>query len=373
MGVQLFRPYVVSSVMGSGEVLSGRVNEVVLLLNRWDQENKRMDFSVRSYMILADLLILATGAGAAEDRMITETLGFSYERLKPVNYMAIGIFDHGQEPENDPAFNDIQEAAEKIAAGGGICFKCGEYDYLLSSLSGITTGDFQRLKQDQKLLQDLVTALKRASMNTTGEREKIKDVKNNILAFAINIQRARQMYSTKYPAVLVGDAAVTPHPDTGMGVTSGFRGFEALKELLGCLKSEPGDGLESYLKFNARYEKHVCEKALDGTMSICSNLIGLLASYRARLGTLREQTTDVRLRKLYEIDIGTSERLTKALTSAIDTAKTYIENWEPWSEGPGRLWRFLEETWEIIEALTKQKSLLQPQLEALQRTAGFIK
>jgi hypothetical protein len=85
------------------------------------------------------------------------------------------------------------------------------------------------LKKDQTLLQDLVIALKRASVTTTGEREKLKNVKNNLLAFAINIQRARQMVSDKYPAVLVGDAAVTPHPryrqwhDIGL---SGLRGVE---------------------------------------------------------------------------------------------------------------------------------------------------
>jgi 2-polyprenyl-6-methoxyphenol hydroxylase-like FAD-dependent oxidoreductase len=28
-----------------------------------------------------------------------------------------------------------------------------------------------------------------------------------------------------YPAVLVGDAAVTPHPNIGMGYTIGFRSF----------------------------------------------------------------------------------------------------------------------------------------------------
>jgi hypothetical protein len=66
LGVQLFRPYVVSSVLGSGEVLRGRVNEVLLLLNRWDQANKRVDFSVGSISLMAELLILATGAGAAQ-------------------------------------------------------------------------------------------------------------------------------------------------------------------------------------------------------------------------------------------------------------------------------------------------------------------
>jgi hypothetical protein len=58
------------------------------------------------------------------------------------------------------------------------------------------------------------------------QRKKIKTLKNpeasfdnrmvqkNVLAFKVNIQRARQLCSPEYPAVLVGDAAVTPHPDT---------------------------------------------------------------------------------------------------------------------------------------------------------------
>lgn len=180
------------------------------------------------------------------------------------------------------------------------------------------------------------------------------------------------MFSDKYPAVLVGDAAVTPHPDTGMGVTSCFRGFEALKELLGHLKTEPGDGLESYLKFNARYEKHVCEKALDGTMSICSNHISLLEIYRTKLGTVRDQTTNDRMRKAFESDMYICDTLIKALNSAIETAEIYKTGWEPWIKGPGKLWHLLEKTWEIIERLTKQTSLLEPQLEALRRKAGFI-
>jgi flavin-dependent dehydrogenase len=142
MGVQLLRPCVVSSIAGISIVLHGRVNEMMLVINNWDHQNKRVDFSAPTKPIFADLLILTTGAGAAEDKMVTGTLGFSYERLKPVNYMALGIFDRGQEPENDPAFYDIQGAADKFA--GGICFPCGDYDYLLYNLSGITTGDYQR-------------------------------------------------------------------------------------------------------------------------------------------------------------------------------------------------------------------------------------
>jgi hypothetical protein len=131
--------------------------------------------------------------------------------------------------------------------------------------------------------------------------------------------------------------------------------------------------LESFLRFNTRYEKHVCEKALDGTMSICSNHISLLQIYRTKLGTVRDQTTNATMRNVFESDMHSCNILIAALESAIETAEIYRTGWEPWIDGPGKLWHLLEETWDILERLTKQTSLLEPQLEALKRTAGFIK
>ena len=59
--------------------------------------------------------------------------------------------------------------------------------------------------------------------------------------------------------MLVGDAAVTPHPDTGSGWASGFRGFEVLKDLLEALAdtNHPKDEAVLYQHFNDRYELHV--------------------------------------------------------------------------------------------------------------------
>jgi hypothetical protein len=131
--------------------------------------------------------------------------------------------------------------------------------------------------------------------------------------------------------------------------------------------------LESYVKFNVRYEKHVCEKALDGTVSICGNNISLLKSYCTGLERLMAQTTTVGLIKALETDWKTCNILITALTSAKKIAKIYKTSWEPWNDKPRKLWHILERTWEIIERLTKQTSLLDPQLEALKRTAGFIK
>src|SRR6202044_1221650 len=129
--------------------------------------------------------------------------------------------------------------------------------------------DFNKIKVNQVYLRDLVIALRRASPRTTGVREELKQVKNNLDSFEIRIQRARLLISNTYPAVVVGDAAVTPHPDTGMGVTSGFKGCEELRTLMRALKKDKGtkeDDREAYASFNAAYEKHVSEKALDGTI-----------------------------------------------------------------------------------------------------------
>jgi len=75
--------------------------------------------------------------------------------------------------------------------------------------------------------------------------------------------------------------------------------------------------LESFLKFNARYEKHVCAKALEGTKTVRGNHIHLLESYRTKLGTVRDQTTNVRMKRVFESDMDTCNTLIKALTSAI--------------------------------------------------------
>jgi 2-polyprenyl-6-methoxyphenol hydroxylase-like FAD-dependent oxidoreductase len=372
MGVKLKRPCVVTHVRGSSEIKFGRFKHMVLTLNAWDQENKRVNMGVPSEEIKANLLIVATGAGAALDSIVTQTLGFGYEKLKPENYMALGIFDHGEEPDEDPAANEIFKAAARIASQGGICFKCGDYQYLLSSLSGITSSDFKLLKQSQPLLQELVIALKRASVTTTGAREEIKKVQNNVFAFAVNIQRARQMVSDTYPAVLVGDAAVTPHPDTGSGVQTGFRGFEEFRTLLEALKTTgPVNDGESFLGFNTRYEKHVSEKALDGTKTICENNIGLLESYRERLQQLAAQSQSNSAKEIFATDIKTCGVLIEVLEMQRDAAKRYSTSWEPWNQGPGMLWERMETVWGIIQKLTGQKQLLEPQLAALQQAAGW--
>jgi 2-polyprenyl-6-methoxyphenol hydroxylase-like FAD-dependent oxidoreductase len=378
LGVALKRPYLVRSLHGSSEKQKGRYKSVVLTIQQCDARGKQVIADAKPEVLEADLLIIATGATAAEDTLVTQTLGFQYEKLKAENYMALGIFEE-TDIEGDYPEKKIVEAADKIVRIGGICFKTADYQYLLSNLGGITSSDFALLKKSQDLLTQLVTSLKRAHMTTSGQLEKIKDVEQKIYAFKLNIQRARQMVSPEYPAVLVGDAAVTPHPDTGSGYTTGFRGFKEVQKLLAALSSTTNDET-AFLSFNIRYELDVAKKALSGTQSICDSNIGLLENYKESLEKLQTRSESSSTRDVFEADIGLidahinmvkghkraakrfEDMVTKNLKEVLlDEGPAWL-----WDQGPGWLWASMNKTWERIDRLTGQKSLLEPQLKALQ-------
>ena len=188
-------------------------------------------------------------------------------------------------------------------------------------------------------------------------------VKNDLDSFEIKIQRAQLLISNEYPAVVVGDAAVTPHPDTGMGVTSGFAGFEILRTLMSALKKDKGpkeDDSEAYASFNAGYEQHVSQKALEGTISICENNIGLLRTYHARLASLAPQTQDAILMRVFEADVNLCEKLIDAFKAYKALAEIYHEHKTAWNNGPDAMWNDLAELWELVDYLTEQKEILEP-------------
>jgi hypothetical protein len=231
------------------------------------------------------------------------------------------------------------------------------------------------LRQSQVLLSRLVVALKRAHTKTSGEIEKIKEVEQNLFAFKLNIQRARELFSREYPAVVVGDAAVTPHPDTGSGYSSGFRGFKEVKVLLKALANTSNDAA-AFLDFGTRYELAVAEKALSGTQNICQNNIGMLTNYKERMEELSRQVQGRSTTNAFTHDIKMAGMLIKILESHDRTARTYeamvkdktgdIPTPPMWDLGPKQLWQRMARTWKLIQKLTDQKHLLEPQLAALE-------
>ena len=65
--------------------------------------------------------------------------------------------------------------------------------------------------------------------------------------------------------MLVGDAAVTPHPQAGSGIGTGFAGFEELQKLFAALKKahRSNNNEAVFQNFNTAYELHASRKALE--------------------------------------------------------------------------------------------------------------
>jgi hypothetical protein len=183
--------------------------------------------------------------------------------------------------------------------------------------------------------------------------------------------------------VLVGDSAVTPHPDTGMGYAAGFRGYQQIKALLEKLAktTQPDDDSAAFQSFNDLYEVAVSEKALEGTVAMCENNVGLLESYRSHLKQFTTQSNSS-LGTAFQMDLEIVDELIANLNMHREWANYFIhyythqtkEKWEPlqWINGPSQLWDEMEVTWGIINAITRQKPLLKPQQEALQKANGFV-
>jgi 2-polyprenyl-6-methoxyphenol hydroxylase-like FAD-dependent oxidoreductase len=385
LGVQIERPYVVSGAIGAGMNKHGRYKSVALFLAEWDNKNKQK-LNKPGKRIEADLVIVATGGGGtATDSVIVQTLGFSYERLKAKNYGAYAIFDPAStvtnpqplRAEDRPA---LITAAKKDVAGYWIHIPTPEHKYLLTTLSGITPEEFKVLKGSVKKLRDVLETINKIGENSV--LEDIKEVQNNVGIFKIAIQRVRQMYSNVYPAVIVGDAAVTPHPEKGSGYTTGFRGFEELQILFQSLKEtdRSKDNSIAFQSFNDRYELHVSKKAIEGTFTVLYNVKKMVTSYISE-NTQILPTLKLKAARAYvQDDIDRAQGLSKELKREEDLARKlhdYLEKAEGeelpvfgWDETAGKLWKAIAVTWYGVKALMIGVSHLDDRLDSLK---GAIK
>ncbi len=372
-GIEMLRPFVVTSVSGGSENKFGRYKSILLTLRQWDDQSRKFVDGAKPLTVNADLLVIATGGGAAADPLVTETLGFTYEKLKAKNYGAYGIFEKTGDVLNpSPGHKEgklaAREISAKVAAPASIRLQTADYNYLLATLAGITRNDFKLLQSSQERLKKLLFALE--SARGSGITEKLKEVEKNVGLFKIAIQRARQFYSPKYPAVLVGDAAVTPHPEQGSGYTTGFRGFEELKRLLEALKGtdRSKDNSLIFQGFNDRYELHVSRKALQGTVAIVANNRRTLETYAADIRALAARTKYLGMRQILEHDAATADDLAEELKAQEAAAKKMLAYLEPdkgqelpelgEDETASALWKRIDTTWGQLKKLMKHDALL---------------
>ena len=82
VGVKLKRGYVITGITGSGKLSNDRYKTMRLNIAEWDNAKKQLRTKGRSDILNCDLLVVAMGGGAVNERIVLETLGFSYEVLK---------------------------------------------------------------------------------------------------------------------------------------------------------------------------------------------------------------------------------------------------------------------------------------------------
>jgi 2-polyprenyl-6-methoxyphenol hydroxylase-like FAD-dependent oxidoreductase len=379
VGVEMLRPYVVAGVTGTELKKHGRYKSMLLTVREWDDKTRAPKVGGQTKHLKADLLVVASGGGAAADAIVTQTLKFDYEKLKAKNYGAYAIFEEkGMSPglqvgtaKHKAAFSNAGELA-----GAKFHFQTADHNYLLTSLSGITRDDFKILQGSTGKLKTLLDSLNQVFSSNVVEQ--IKDVEKNVGIFKIAIQRARQFQSPQYPAVLVGDAAVTPHPEKGSGYTTGFRGYEELCRLFEALKKtdRSKDNSVAFQSFNDRYELHASRKAIEGTFTVLLNLQKTLSVSAAEMQRDLASARNPHVKTFIQEYLQTAALLCADMESQVSLAKFYFDYLKPdtgtvptgfrWENTVGDLWGWIADTWADIKKLTQGIHLMDDRLDRVQ-------
>jgi hypothetical protein len=373
VGVKVERGWMAEGLIGRNKNKYGRYKSVALTLRQWDAQRKKAVGGGAFRVLDADFLVVSTGGNAAADPLITNKLGFSFHKLAPTNYGAFGIFDAEEKdytynPERERRKQEANQLA-KTVAGGKIGFHTIDHSYLLITLRNCSPADFKRL-------QGAPAELKKVLL-TIGESygavvmKNLKDVDKNIALFEISIQRATQFYSQEYPAVLLGDSAVTPHPEKASGIGTGYFGFEKLKELFQELKKlDRSDNTETHFSsFNSAMEIIASKKALEGTRSILSNNIETLANYINRLKADQAKLTTPQAKQFFaevvqlnrlellRADLETHNNLTEILVKALEG-----HGLPQSGVAIGELWEIIRQTHKEIQTMIGQTDFMSENL-----------
>ncbi len=377
-GVQMERGYVIEGLIGKDPKPDGFYKSMTLILKEWDDKAKASPKYGKGKTLDCDLLVVASGGGAASDPVL-QKLGFTFEKLKAKNYGAFGIFnpDAADGSETDINQKNMVAGITKSIVSGKIGFSTPDHNYLLVTLAGCTKEDFKYLQANSEKLKELLLAVGK-TVGTVVLNE-IKQVQKNLAVFKIAVVRARQFYSDQYPAVIVGDAAVTPHPEAGSGIGTGFKGFQELQKLFQALKHthRSEDNTALFLKFNESYELHVSRKALEGTDIILRNLTNMLETFKSDVTKFGQAAKGKALKKMAEDFKNTIQQLMDEMAEERRQAKEFINTLNgmkpnlDWDASVGKLWQKINLTYSQIKQLTADISLLDSRLKELESKIQF--
>ena len=323
MNVRMRSGYVVTDVTGLKKRKDGRYKDMSITIRQWDHAKKMA--TGKSEVLSCDLLVIAIGSGGVERgqqfaKIFEETLGFTQKKLQAATFAAYGVYT---KTRKDDAIS-VTSATKQVF--GGIKFETDTGNYLLITLKDISPSDFQKLKSDAAELRRCMTTLGQAYqnqiLNTLDSNSKA------VGAFEVRIKRAGHVISPSFPALLVGDSAVSPHPSQGTGLLTGFHGFEALQDLFKALKNtnrSSDESADALFAFEDAYEIWVSAKSIEGTIVTLKFLDEMMERYE--MGNRRNQTTvqSSKAKAMLMLDEMLADFIRKDLKSELNRAKWFAQ------------------------------------------------
>jgi Domain of unknown function (DUF4157)/FAD binding domain len=184
------------------------------------------------------LLIVAVGPGINKpDKrtgvVLKDQLGFEYDVKKVVDYAVTGLMETTQEGKTGHLPKESQWKYR---------FDTPKVTYLLHQIPKDLYDKFAQPGNNQLMQAYVLKAAKEhhniqnpqlaKTLNNRGEPTQ------NVGIFKIEIQQAKQFVSKTLPALVIGDSAATPHPDSGSGLNMGVAEIDALGDVVQALRQE---------------------------------------------------------------------------------------------------------------------------------------
>jgi 2-polyprenyl-6-methoxyphenol hydroxylase-like FAD-dependent oxidoreductase len=339
---------------------------------------------------VADLLVVATGAGASDSGFVKK-LGFRYNKLKAKDYATYGIYRNpkeqqslmgklysgmsylssmmpkigmsGKTGESPSSGEQMQKSSRhKQAAYGqkGVLrpgavtkFHTPQHNYILGFLHGLTKADFTYL---QKNKQQLKLIFEHVGLASGPDFSELLDDPKALGLFKVKLRQAVKFVSDQVPAVVIGDAAATPHPRTGSGLNTGVPSVNDLGHLVERLsKGEDSSGaFQEYHEATESRTTTMLAKAMDGMNEAFLRNIDEFDNdesleWRKRFKeTYNKEWTD-----------WFDKRKLKSQRIAKEFAQKNYENFD-W------FWAYLNKLYSVISTMTEGKSRLGGKLKALE-------
>ena len=191
-----------------------------------DKHNNKKKEVVDTKTVTFDLFIAAYGASTSR-QVSSDLLGIDIEqRAKKKAYVAIGLFEAagsrddlmGQMAKGNKQI--VERGLEDAPILGGIPLYAQKIHYVL----GLLTDEYEKAAKKEDLKSggigfgraDWVSAAAERLGLSYGMLGRVKDA----YWLAIELQQAERFATPELGAILIGDAAATPHPGSGSGVNT---------------------------------------------------------------------------------------------------------------------------------------------------------